>query len=181
VAVGDVDGRDRARESHELSIDDVTCFTPARSKLVLRQKPGGRDALQWTWRGRGGGHRGAFGAPDEDTAYELSTADAEGELLRVAIPAGAGFWRRTQRGFSFADASTLAAGLRKLSVLTHHADDDLVARGRGPALGLAARTPVAPLRVRLANAEGACWEVVYPELASRGGRTVARASGGDLP
>lgn len=174
AAVGDVDGLDRARDAFDLTIEDVTCFTADKAKLTLLRKLGLKDALRWRWRGSGGGYEGAFGAPDTTTEYELSVVDAAGDLARLLIPPNPARWKATPKGYVFQDPTLSVAGVRKLAVLTKHADDSIVARGRGAGLALETREPVAPVRVRLANSEGSCWEVTFTDVRSKNGRVTAR-------
>lgn len=180
ASVGDVDQLDRARDTFELRIDDVTCWTDLQSKLSLHRRFGAKDALKWTWRGRGGGYEGAFGTPDTSTDYEISVVDGAGDLARLVVPADPARWRSTSRGWVFQDPELAIAGLRKLAVRTKHADDTIVVRGRGTGLSLATREPVPPVRARLANSLGQCWEVVFADVTSRNGRVTARTNGSTL-
>lgn len=174
ASVGDVDGVDRARDTFDLTIEDVTCWTADKSKLTLIRKLGVKDALKWTWRGRGGGYEGAFGEPDATTGYEISVVDASGDLARIDIPPGPAHWRSTKRGYVFKDPTLSVGGLRKVAVLTKHADDSLIVKGRGVGLALATREPVAPVRARLSNSEGVCWEITFADVTSKNGRITAR-------
>ncbi len=174
AAVGDVDQADRARDTFEATIEDVTCWPAERSKLTLIRRLGVKDALKWTWRGPGGGYEGAFGAPDASTAYEISIVDASGDLARLAVPADPARWHPTHRGYVFRDPTLAAEGVRKLAMRTKHADDSIVMKGRGAALGLATREPVAPVRARATNSAGSCWDVTFPDVTSKKGRITAR-------
>jgi len=138
------------------------CHTAEISMLETRRHGGVFDKLRWTFRGTAGPSGDAFGAPGVATRYDLAVTDPQGTLVRVTVPASATLWRTTRTGYRFADRAA-SSGVARM-VLERRAGTVAIAiAGKGRDLGLARRAPRLPLRVRLSNDAGSCWDVTYTD------------------
>jgi hypothetical protein len=109
-----------------------------------------------------------FGTPLTTTSYQLCVYDASGNTVaHASFPAavncgGEPCWRVHGTKTTFR-SSTLGLTLKAGGV----GKARIVARGRGPLLGMRTLPAEQPLTVQLKNSEGVCWETVYSAPARR--------------
>jgi hypothetical protein len=162
-------------------------LTPRAATLAMKDRSG-RDLLTWQWAKGAATTAADFGDPLAATTYELcvydEVASAPRLVLSTLVPAGGvcsgrPCWKRTQKGFRFADRDRSPEGLSRLVLRAGAAGKArIVAKGRGGAL----RLPALPLAldprvtVQLGGSDGACWEATYGQaLANEPRRFRARS------
>jgi cysteine-rich repeat protein len=157
-------------------LPEIGCRVPAvaqKATLALRDAADDtRDALSWTWRRGAATTRRDFGDPILSTSYDLCIYDGSMTLIAAAsVPAGGlcgtsspkSCWKRTAKGFRYADNSLAADGVQSVALsegLASHARMLVDARGVNVEMPL---LPVSalPLHVQLKNTAGVCWEATY--------------------
>jgi hypothetical protein len=126
------------------------------------------DRLTWQWLRGAATAPADFGSPLTTTSYQLCVYDAAGNTVAHASfpPAvtcgGEPCWRVHGTKTTFR-SSTLGLTLKAGDV----GKARIVARGRGPLLGVATLPAAQPLTVQLKNSEGVCWETIYSAPARR--------------
>lgn len=143
---------------------------PRSARILLRDDAmnSANDRLLWRWRRGAETLVDAFGDPTTTTAYALCVYDGGGLALDAAVPAGGTCngrpcWARTSAGFVYRDRTGARDGIQRLVLRAGAAGKArILAKGRGPGLGMPALGALAsPVTVQLRNA-GACWGAAYP-------------------
>ncbi|HYB98973.1 MAG TPA: sialidase family protein [Candidatus Limnocylindrales bacterium] len=147
---------------------------PGRSRLMLKDGPGGTDKLVWKWTAGQATTTEDLGDPTTGTSYAFCIYDRPADTVRVVFEADAGAglactdgpcWIAAGDGFAYRDSALSNGSIRSLS-LTPGSDGraKIQLRAAGAALG-PPRMPLvkAPnIIAQLVNTEtGKCWEATF--------------------
>lgn len=105
----------------------TTCHTAATSTFALSQRNGVSSTLRWKWM-RGTSTLADFGTPTTSTGYVLCLYDADGLVLRGAVPPSSSLWRAASaKLWRYTDHTASAAGVSKLDLAGSDSDRSRIA------------------------------------------------------
>lgn len=146
------------------SVPRAGCESAIKAKLKIRNDANdSRDALLFSFSGRGTAPPSALGDPTAMTSYAFCVYDDSGLKGSAAIAPGGG-WSANARGIAFADPDGAQGGITRLKLQRAAAGKTkLLLKSAGPAQPELIDVAMAGTVVaQLVSAEDACWDSAFP-------------------